>query len=234
MSSILKALKKLEKEPAAEVELGALPTALNTAEIFKKPLKERRLLGIVSLMIQVLLIASGASLFVLYLFHNQLGSPSIPVRNIDFAGEETATRSTSAHGVSVRSIALRERPVPASGLQTNATTIKSGRPDKDIPQGHAETNNSVTRIEITPAGDVLPTELTKAEPPLLLPRLDFSILRLQAVTWAVDPQDRFALVDGTILRKGDSIKGFAVDSIQEDHIVVGKGGEQWRVEFRLR
>ena len=224
----------MEKEPAAEVELGSLPTTLNTAKIFKKPRKDRRSLRIVSLMIQGLLIASGVSLFWLYLFHNQAGSPGVPARNVDIAGEETATRSTRAHGISARSLALRERPVPGPGLQTNTMTIKSGGTDKDRPQKHDETNKSATRIEITSAGDVHPTELTKAEPSLVLPKLDYSILRLQAVTWAVAPQDRFALVDGTILRKGDSIKGFVVDSIQEDHIVVGKDGEQWRVEFRLR
>jgi hypothetical protein len=105
-----------------------------------------------------------------------------------------------------------------------------------------ETGNGVTSIEIAPAADVSKNigstakagDEQQRQERLKLPRLDYSVLRLQAVTWAVDPQDRFALVDNAILRKGESVKGFVVDSIHEGHIVVRKGSEKWRVEFRLR
>jgi hypothetical protein len=105
-----------------------------------------------------------------------------------------------------------------------------------------ETGNGITRIEIAPAADVHKNIESTAkagdeqqrQERSELPRLDYSVLRLQAVTWAVDPQDRFALVDNAILRKGESVKDFVVDSIHEDHIVVRKGSEKWRVEFRLR
>ena len=59
-------------------------------------------------------------------------------------------------------------------------------------------------------------------------------MHLQAITWGVRPQDRFALVNNTIIRPGESISGFVIDSIYEDYIVVSKGDERWRVEFRLR
>jgi len=102
--------------------------------------------------------------------------------------------------------------------------------------------NSVTRIEIAPAADVhkniVPTakvgDERQRQERTKLPRLDNSVLRLQAVTWAVDQQDRFVLIDNAILRKGETVKGFVVDSIHEDHVVVRKGSERWRVEFRLR
>jgi type II secretory pathway component PulC len=106
-----------------------------------------------------------------------------------------------------------------------------------------ETGKLVTRIEIAPAAGVhkniastakAGNEQQRQENPPKLPRLDYTVLRLQAVTWAVDPQDRFALVDNTILRKGESVKGFVIDSIHEEHVVVRKGSEKWRLEFRLR
>jgi hypothetical protein len=234
LSSILKALKKLDKEPAAGIEIGSLATTLDITKIFKKPRKDRWSWRRVYPVLQVLIIGAGVSLLGLYLLHNQARQPDVPGQNIDIAAEEGTIRDTRASGVAVQALSVQEQPVPGSGLQTGTTMAESGRPDTDRPRRQAETNNPASRIENTPTVDVSPAGLPPAEPSLLLPRLDYSILRLQAVTWAVDPQDRFALVDDTILRKGDSIKGFVVDSIQEDHIVVGKGGEEWRVEFRLR
>ena len=235
MSSILKALKKLDKEPTPGIEVGSLATTLDPTKIFKKSPKDRRPFRSVYLVLQVLIITAGVILFGRYLLDNeQAEQPGLPGQDIDIIKEENATRNSGAHGVSVRTLPMKGESVPGSGPSAHITTTESGRNDTDRTREEAEINNSATRVEINPAINVPPVGVTTAVSPPLLPRLDYSILRLQAVTWAVDPQDRFALIDDVILRKGDSIKGFVVDSIQEDHIVVGKGGEKWRVEFRLR
>jgi hypothetical protein len=233
LSSILKALKKLDKEPAAGVEIGSQATTFDIVKILKKPRKGRRSLPSIYPLVQVLILGVGVLLFALYVLHNQARQPDIPGRDIDIAAEEGTTREMSAPAATVQARSPKVEPVLVPDPQTNVTRAESGRPDTDRSRRQVETGNPGTRIEITSAVDDAPTGLPPAEP-LLLPRLDYSIMRLQAVTWAVDPEDRFALIDDTILRKGDSIKGYVVDSIEEDHIVVGKGGEEWRVEFRLR
>lgn len=250
MSAILKALKKLEKEPARGVRIRSLATTMDPTKVFKKPRKDRRVLRVVYLVVQVLILGGGVSLFGLYLLHNQARHPGAPGRDNNIVEEGTATLTTTKHDVTTQKLPLKESPVSGpDDRQTGIIMSESGLTDTDgnqeqtgiikkkgmaAPATEDEAGKPATRIEIMPAGDVSQTGPTTAEPSALLPRLDYSILRLQAITWAVDPQDRFALVDDTILRKGESIKGFEVDSIQEDHIVVGKGGEKWRVEFRFR
>jgi len=225
----------LDKEPTPGVETGSQVTTFDPTKIFKKSPKDRRALRGVFLVVLVLIITAGVSLFGRYLLGNKQARQSgVPGRVIDIVKEEQATRNIGAPNASVKALSMQGKPIPDAGPQTNKMMTESGPNDTDGTREQAETNNYATRIDITPAVDAPPVGLTTAEPSPLLPRLDSSLLRLQAVTWAVDPRERFALIDDTILRKGDSIKDFVVDSIQEDHIVVEKGGEKWRVEFRLR
>jgi len=190
-------------------------------------------LRIIYLVALVLIIGGGTSLFGLYLLHNQAQQLGVLEQGIEVV-EEEATLNTSQHSVSVLPLPLEEESIPVSGPQATIPMAAAGSPAMDIPRKQDETNTPATRIEITPAVDVLQASPITAATSPILPVLDHSILRLQAVTWAPVPHNRFALVGDTILRKGESIKGFVIDSIEEDHLVVGKGGQKWRVEFMLR
>lgn len=65
-------------------------------------------------------------------------------------------------------------------------------------------------------------------------RLDNSKLKLQAIAWSNDVAQRIAVVNGHIVREGESVEGFSVTQIRQDDIIVNDGTESWRLEFGLK
>ena len=240
MSSILNALKKLDRKPAEKVEIRPLAQTLDTAKVIGRPRQDQRSPRRLYVVALVLTIAAGG--MAIRYFSVQKPAPEINVPVSENAGVGTAAPNRVDHGASKPGGLGKKAPVAVDrgGTPPRAvTSVGRGQAPTATPD---DSGNVVTRIEIAPAVDVheniAPPAKTGDERQRREgrkpPRLDYSVLRLQAVTWAVDPRDRFALVDNTILRKGESVKGYVVDSIHEDHVVVRKGSEKWRVEFRLR
>lgn len=67
-----------------------------------------------------------------------------------------------------------------------------------------------------------------------LSRLDESKLKVMAIAWASDPSRRLAVVNGHIVKEGESVEGFSVTQIRKDDIIVNDGGQSWRVELNLK
>jgi hypothetical protein len=57
-------------------------------------------------------------------------------------------------------------------------------------------------------------------------------ISLQAIAWAEDPQDRIVVINGQILREGESLEGVIIEGIKEDRVIVRKGIESMTVLFR--
>lgn len=67
-----------------------------------------------------------------------------------------------------------------------------------------------------------------------LDRLEESKLKVMAIAWAVDPARRLAVVNGHIVREGESVEGYSVTQIRKDDIIVNDGSRSWRVELNLK
>jgi len=65
-------------------------------------------------------------------------------------------------------------------------------------------------------------------------RLDDSKLDLQAIAWSKEASQRLAVINGHIVREGESVEGFLVNQIREDTVIVNDGTESWQLEFGLR
>jgi hypothetical protein len=65
-------------------------------------------------------------------------------------------------------------------------------------------------------------------------RLGDSKLKLQAIAWSNDVAQRIAVINGHIVREGESVEGFSVTQIRQDDIIVNDGTESWRLEFGLK
>ena len=65
-------------------------------------------------------------------------------------------------------------------------------------------------------------------------RLDDSKLQLQAIAWSKNAAQRIAVINGHVVREGESVEGFSVTQIRQDDIIVNDGTESWQVEFRLK
>jgi hypothetical protein len=64
--------------------------------------------------------------------------------------------------------------------------------------------------------------------------LDESKLKVMAIAWATEPSRRLAVVNGHIVKEGESVEGFSVTQIRKDDIIVNDGGRSWRVELNLK
>ena len=58
-------------------------------------------------------------------------------------------------------------------------------------------------------------------------------LEIQAIAWSSEPESRIAVVNSRIVREGGSVEGVLVTNIGKDEIIFRKGGEEWRQLFRL-
>jgi hypothetical protein len=67
-----------------------------------------------------------------------------------------------------------------------------------------------------------------------LSRIEDSKLKVMAIAWAVEPSRRLAVVNGHIVKEGESVEGFSVTQIRKDDIVVNDGSRSWRVELNLK
>ena len=65
-------------------------------------------------------------------------------------------------------------------------------------------------------------------------RLDDSKLKLQAIAWSKDAAQRIAVINGHIVREGESVDGFLVNQIRQENVVVNDGSASWQLEFGLK
>jgi len=255
VSTILKALKKLEQEKESQrrsgpipVYSGSKPSAGGMGAWFRRSWIQSATVGMIILTL---------GLTALY-FYLEYRDPGAPVRE-DRAGTSkkraTATlagRSQSSGPISTpvekkppasderRSIA-RPQPVPpvlpdqdASAGNPNSVPGQSSqlqRPgpqyaESDRVQGIPETDQTVPQPEPSPAKRA-PSELYKSTPPLTDGRL-----KVHAIAWSSNSEDRMAVVNTRVVYEGDSVDGFLVVAIrQEDVVVREKEKGLWRVVF---
>jgi len=64
--------------------------------------------------------------------------------------------------------------------------------------------------------------------------LEESKLKVMAIAWAEDPARRIAVVNGRIVKEGESVDGYTVTRIRPGDLVVNDGSRAWRVELNLR
>jgi hypothetical protein len=64
--------------------------------------------------------------------------------------------------------------------------------------------------------------------------LEGSKLKLMAIAWYPEPARRIAVINGSIIKEGESVEGFRITQIRKDDVVVSDGSRSWRVEFGLK
>jgi len=67
-----------------------------------------------------------------------------------------------------------------------------------------------------------------------IPVLNDPEMKLQAITWSRDPRKRIAVINNRILRQGEAVYGYRIDRINQDDVVLSDAGEQWKLLFRIK
>ena len=65
-------------------------------------------------------------------------------------------------------------------------------------------------------------------------KLNDSKLKLQALAWSSDAARRMAVINGRIVREGESVDGYQIDQIRREDVIVVDGRQSWSLEFGLK
>ena len=75
---------------------------------------------------------------------------------------------------------------------------------------------------------------TRSEENSSPPKFTDSNYTLQAIAWSKNPKERLAIINGKILREGQSIEDITVSQIRENEVILLKNSGRWKLSFQAR
>ena len=204
MSSILKALKKIEGRKA-ETKLPTWPYRINNRESMSRHVNStwhrHKILGILIVVFAVALAGK--------LYYGSRPSPESMAPEADL------------------SIKTVMPAAPEGKVETDRHQAQAGEePMPPSPTVYREASPSEA-LDTSPAEAFLRTAV---EVPQTTPK-DNAGLTLQALVWSEQPEDRFAVINGSILREGSTIEGSVVARIEPDSVTMRSGGTTWNLKY---
>ncbi|KPK34299.1 MAG: hypothetical protein AMK70_07835 [Nitrospira bacterium SG8_35_1] len=262
MSSILRALKKLENDPRHLEEVPPLDSQfVPLADTGGQKTAMRFLVMVISGGIVCgLVVLAGWWLFAVKIkpppvVPQETAFQGLPQTEIAPAGPKEPEAPENAPGSQEPSISAGD---PVILPQTTAN-ISGSMPEKtqqrpaqaitpkapvsvDGPEAEA-----TSQIAASPAPEnkkQVPAEKTAAVArvpavPLQVKEVEIPVLndpemKLQAITWSRDPQKRIAVINNRILRQGEAVNGYRIATINQDDVVLSDAGEEWKLLFRIK
>ncbi len=218
MSSILKALKKLEEETPRYGD--SQPYPVDTKKTVENGVNKKQTYYKLFLILFSAIIIVSASLFLL-------------------------TRQTTSKGKNTpASVLVIRKAIPPRPKRENVKIASV--PDLKPRKKHARPSNRIkknlpgSRQGKIPASRKVMKEKSygddRTKPKSARSTIPFksaggSGLKLQAIAWSSDSKKRIAVVNGRILREGSSIEGALIIKIDKNDVSFQKGGEQWKQKF---
>lgn len=229
LSSILKALKKVEVETQDKDSLLAWPAGLDTRATLRRRARVKRMshyaLRLAVAAACVLGIGAGW-----YFLSGRGGeahkaadvqtAPALPDNSSRMSGAPAAGRGQSRAAAKVLA-ARRVSREKAIGTQTAAGAPAAAKPIRPAAVQRPAVN---ARAESEAAGPQSAETI-----PLL--SSDQGKLTLQAISWTEHPEGRIAVINGQILKEGAAVEGYTIRRIRPDDVVVRSGTNDWRLVF---
>jgi MSHA biogenesis protein MshK len=280
LSSILKALKKIEEEAPPPKTFPSLPQSIDSKQAFSSnTLKRRRARKI--LIFLILLAAAGTAAGFLFSQRrliiakirpgagssNKRGAVQTPppdkifkakisnqttksalVRPVQKGPKPNHTKSSVTRSVANESQAEQATFASQSAAGNKDSKLSSLRSTAKVaPKANIEKplkKSSIPKRAVSAEKSVVPSENAPIEPvaaaakrsspapaKAAYDRVEDSKLKLQALAWSADDTRRMAVINGRIVREGESVDGYQVIQIREEDVVVNDGGKSWRLEF---
>lgn len=229
MSSILKALKKLEDEfPRKTGDKASLLQPPGVKKTLRRwEINSGRFATVLwSALIVVVLATTGW--FLLYmLWPDERPSPvaELPQAPLPSAVQPRRPAAPAVAPSPAERPLPRQKPAVRRNRRASPTAAKTA-----VPPAAPVGKENLRQQRATPPASVRRSGTqTSAELPILKTGLE-----LQAVSWAQSPRNRIAVINGNVIREGGSIEGYAIVRIDEDQVVVRKDLSQWRLVFDLK
>ena len=239
MSSILKALKKLENQATdqKDVRFWRPKTHMqnNDDEQINRHLGFKKHYVIIS---AGLVIAVGAGLILNQKLHKKkpeliTKKEAILRKPVRLPEKKAAIPDRVQKELSSRKDVKKFVPIEKAARAAPLSPIKSRRntavlfDKKTSPLKQAREETVVEKRSEKPEQDI------KADRFASLPvkRSNQTKIDLQAIAWSNDPKSRLAVINGLILRERESIDNVIVMHIGKDAVVFKKGREEWKQMF---
>ncbi len=264
MSSILKALKRIEGQPPPPQSFPALPASVDAKHAVNSGTRRRWLLRrliIVSLVLLILVVTA-------VIFYQKRGdltakilpAPSPSTQPVTTREVEKKSKIFTAKIPSTTAKRSVNRTEPSRRARPQAKSPGTGqsaaRPGTAIPSKQAQRSDignqaalkQSPRQTLTPskksiagkraasrktAGAETAAPKSQSAKPTYT-RLDDSNIKLQALAWSADAAKRMAVINGRIVREGESMDGYQINQIRQEDVVVSDGSQLWSLEFGLK
>jgi len=162
-------------------------------------------------------------------------------------GDNGADLEGRTHVEQTKAAAENNRQAPAQkrAAELEPLNSKDGRPvGTMVPKASAEkplnlSSGHVRRAETVSPGTAMPlatkqraAAAVREQAPLLpVKLLADTDLKIQAISWSVNPEDRIAVISSRIVREGQTIDGFRVKQINIDDMLLTRDGMDWMLKF---
>ena len=231
MSTILKALRKIENETDAD-DLSSLawpgPVQVRQKADERMRIKKIRIRALCGLGILILVFSgtwyfshrsAGAPSAVVFKDHAVPPPPMTPTVDGDPGGKDFPPFEEDGLAVAK---ADKEPFDPFPPAESDLNLPRPNAAAAPSPKHH-----EVSDIQSDPAENIQPAVLG------LETRHD-SRIELQAIAWSPDPADSFAVINNRILHEGQSFDGITITRIGRDDVAFQEMGREWREDFRLK
>jgi len=238
MSSILKALKKLEQEKTlrreGEIDLSReiLQDAWRRKARFSRPLAAAITTIVLLLALITILLSRGTAPI------QQTQTPP-PPREAALSVEQKAAPPEVILPKPVPASpqpaeAVVQKPAPATRLQPAPATTQQPTAKIPVPlpplQPRHEQTESIPSLPSTasPPATLPPPSAKKPEPPAESAEPAFSV---SGIAWNKDSADRLAIINGQPLTTGSAVGGAVVEEILPDRVRFSRGGGSFEVHL---
>lgn len=279
MSSILKALKRIEGQPPPET-FPSLPQSVDAKQAVNTNARKRwrlRRVITVSLVLLIIVITAVVVFQQRKLITAKIFSPppaATHQQKNQAAGEESKMFRAKIQPATVRQAPKKSAPpgsarppdkTVAPGQKTKQTrTINRSTPSRVKDEGQSTGSMPAVAsqqppnraIQNKPAPTTSPPEkytpskksiagkrsasskpaaaAVRKTKPITYAKLADSNIKLQALAWSKDAARRMAVINGRIVREGESMEGYQIKQIREEDVVVSDGKQSWQLEFGLK
>ena len=256
MSSILKALKKIESELPEKSEIQFRQQEIDPQKIIHKRITDKlRLKKQFFVIFAAIILAAGGGLVLGRKPWEQIPSPATKTETehtkpLSRIGKKTADRDLSQKKKTAKNSdekitavtqAVKKESPPAIKLREKEPVLVK-RTEIKIPKSVSHNNkrragqNLIQKDNNTKYRAEKSGQHSKDRRILSIPvkQAHESGLHLQAIAWSSDPKSRIAVINGRVLREGGSVERVLVTHIGKNEVIFKKQGEEWKQLFRFR
>jgi hypothetical protein len=257
MSSILRALKKVEKNRTAGKEMIGYPSMDSKMVLHRKMHRSFPVMRYAVVLLILGGLAGGGGWLIrgrvpessgpVVPLHAPTTSPAIPAASIQTdspapaapgpppeAPSDAVARHTGPGGDAVRHPRFdhehRQKPPfgPIALKKASQERLTAG--NHEVPEEASKEPYPSSPSSPAVSGSDEGASATTGR----LKKADPSWLQLQAISWAADSDRRMAVINNRIVHEGEMVDKGLIVRIDKDSVIVRRDGEEWRVHFDLK